>query len=354
MPDLPLLPEAASSVAPEVDALYWAWIAIGVFFSLLIAGLIVTFFMKYRQRDPEAMGKPLTVSTLPLEITWSVIPLVIALGMFAWGAKVFFDLSQPPLDAIDFYAVGKQWMWKFQHPQGVREINDLHVPVGQPVRITMTSQDVIHSLYIPAFRVKADVIPGRYTTVWFKATKPGAYHIFCAEYCGTEHSKMGGTIYVLERPEYDTWLATGQVGPTMQASGEQLFERLACSTCHRLGEAATAGLAARAPSLEGLFGTRVTLTSGRTVVADEGYIRESILNPKAKIVEGWQPIMPTFQGQVSEEQLNELVVYIKSLKSLGEQEPAGEAASPAAGGNTAGGAGQRAGEVAALRLGEGR
>jgi cytochrome c oxidase subunit 2 len=207
----------------------------------------------------------------------------------------------------------------------VREINDLHVPVGQPVRITMTSQDVIHSLYIPAFRIKADVIPGRYTTLWFKPTKPGAYHIFCAEYCGTEHSKMGGTIYVLERPEYDAWLATGQVGPTMQASGEQLFAQLACNTCHRVGEAAAAGLPARAPSLEGLFGTPVTLTSGRSVVVDEGYVRESILNPKAKIVQGWQPIMPTYQGQVSEEQLNELVVYIKNLGSEAPPEAAPKA-----------------------------
>lgn len=334
MPDFPLLPESASSLSPEVDALYFTWVAVSVFFSLLIALVILVFFMKYRQRDPGAAGRPLQISTLPIEITWSAIPLVIALTMFGWGAKVFFDLSRPPADAIDFYAVGKQWMWKFQHPQGVREINDLHVPVGQSVRITMTSQDVIHSLYIPAFRVKADVIPGRYTTVWFKPTRPGAYHIFCAEYCGTEHSKMGGTIYVLERPEYDAWLATGRVGPTMRASGEELFRRLACNTCHRVGEAEVAGVAARAPRLEGLFGTPVRLRSGRSVVADEGYIRRSILDPRSQIVDGWQPIMPTYQGQVTEEQVNELVVYIKSLG--GQQPPAPSEVAEVAVGSSAG------------------
>ena len=313
MPDLPLFPESASSLSGEVDALYLTWVGISIFFSVLIALLILVFFVKYRRRD-RPVGRPLTLSTLPVEITWSAIPLLIVLGMFTWGAKVFFDLSTPPPDAVDFYAVGKQWMWKFQHPQGVREINDLHVPVGQPIRITMTSQDVIHSLFIPAFRVKADVLPGRYTTVWFKPTKVGEYHLFCAEYCGTEHSKMGGTVHVMEQAQYDAWLASGGVGTTLQASGAALFERLACNTCHRLGDApAPEGLAPRAPALEGLFGTRVALTTGREVEADEDYIRESILNPRAKIVAGWQPIMPTFQGQVSEEQLNELVAYIKDL-----------------------------------------
>jgi len=313
MPDLPLFPESASSLSGEVDALYLTWVGISVFFSVLIALLILVFFVKYRQRD-RPVGRPLTISTLPVEITWSVIPLIITLVMFTWGAKVFFDLSTPPPDAVDFYAVGKQWMWKFQHPQGVREINDLHVPVGQPIRVTMTSQDVIHSLYLPAFRVKADVLPGRYTTVWFKPTKVGKYHLFCAEYCGTEHSKMGGTIHVMEQAEYDAWLASGGVGTTLQASGAALFEQLACHTCHRLGDApAPEGLAPRAPSLEGVFGTRVALTTGREVEVDEDYIRESILNPRAKIVAGWQPIMPTYQGQVSEEQLNELVAYIKDL-----------------------------------------
>jgi len=325
MPDLPLFPESASSLSAEVDALYLTWALISVFFATLIALAILFFFVKYRRRD-RPVGQPLTLSTLPVEITWSVIPLVITLVMFTWGAKVFFDLSTPPADAVDFYAVGKQWMWKFQHPQGVREINDLHVPVGQAIRVTMTSQDVIHSLYIPAFRVKADVLPGRYTTVWFKPTKAGEYHIFCAEYCGTEHSKMGGTIHVMEQAQYDAWLASGGVGPTLQASGASLFEKLACNTCHRLGDAPMPqGLAPRAPSLEKLYGTRVALSNGREVEADETYLRESILNPRAKVVAGWQPIMPTYQGQVSDEQLNELVAYIKGLA----QPPAEAAPTPA-------------------------
>jgi len=328
MPDLPFFPESASSVSGEVDALYLTWVGIAVFFSVLIAVLILVFFVKYRRRD-RPVGRPLTISTLPIEITWSVIPLIIVLAMFTWGAKVFFDLSIPPRDAVDFYAVGKQWMWKFQHPQGVREINDLHVPVGQPIRLTMTSQDVIHSLYIPAFRVKADVLPGRYTTVWFEPTKVGSYHIFCAEYCGTEHSKMGGTIHVMEQAQYDAWLASGGVGTTLQASGAALFEQLACNTCHRLQDApAPEGLAPRAPALEGIFGTEVALSTGRKVQVDENYIRESILNPRAKIVAGWQPIMPTYQGQVSEEQLNELVAYIKGLgQPQGDDAPPGSPAS---------------------------
>lgn len=336
MPDLPLFPESASSLSAEVDALYLAWVGISLFFSVLIAIIILVFFVKYRRRD-KPVGEALKISTLPIEITWSVIPLVIVLVMFAWGAKVFFDLSTPPEDAVDYYAVGKQWMWKFQHPQGVREINDLHVPVNQPVRITMTSQDVIHSLYLPAFRVKADVIPGRYTTVWFKPTKPGAYHLFCAEYCGTEHSKMGGTIYVMEQAQYDAWLARGGVGaPTMQASGAALFEQLACNTCHRVGdEPMPDGLPNRAPDLEHIFGTEVALQNGRTAKVDEGYIRESILNPRAKIVEGWQPIMPTYQGQVTEEQLNELVHYIKTLGQPEEGDGINPPAAPAEGSEVA-------------------
>jgi cytochrome c oxidase subunit 2 len=280
----------------------------------LIALLIVVFFMKYRRRPGRnEVGSELGGS-LPLELVWSFIPLVIALGMFAWGARVFFDLSRPPAESLEFYAVGKQWMWKFQHPAGNREINDLHVPMGTPVKLTMTSEDVIHSLYIPAFRVKADVLPGRYTTVWFTATKPGAYHIFCAEYCGSEHSLMGGTIYVLDPMEYENWLVTGQTGPPMEISGAELFERLACNTCHQVGdEPLPGGMANRAPSLARIFGTEVTLTNGRTITVDETYIRESILDPQAKVVEGWQPIMPTYRGQVTEEQVNQLVAYLKKL-----------------------------------------
>jgi cytochrome c oxidase subunit 2 len=313
-PDLPLFPENASSVAGEVDALTLAWVAVSAFFIVLISLVILFFFMRYRRRRRGEVGETTELRTLPVEITWSVIPLIIALGMFAWGVKVFFVTARPPADAVEYWVTGKQWMWKVQHPEGVREINTLHVPVGQPVRLTMTSEDVIHSFFIPAFRVKADVLPGRYTTVWFKPTKPGRYHLFCAEYCGAEHSVMGGWVEVLEPEEYERWLETGQTGPTMRASGEELFQQLACNTCHLL-DAPPTGVKPRAPSLMDLFGAQVALAGGRAVTADETYIRESIVNPQAKVVAGWQPIMPTFKGQVTEEQLNALVAYIKTLKA---------------------------------------
>lgn len=322
MQDFPLFPDAASSLARDVDYLYFAWAGISVFFATLIALLIVVFFVKYRQKAPQSVGKELEMSTLPLEIGWSILPLVITLAMFTWGAKVFFDLSRPPADAVDYFASAKQWMWKFQHPEGIRETNDLHVPVGQAVRMTMTSQDVIHSLYLPAFRVKADVVPGRYTTVWFRADKPGSYHLFCAEYCGTEHSKMGGTIHVLEEEDYDQWIESQRLGNPVRASGRRLFEQLACDTCHREGSDSMADLGPeRAPRLAGLLGREVTLHDGSRVTADETYVRESILNPQEKIVAGWQPIMPTYRGQVTEEQVLDLITYIKTLETPTETSP---------------------------------
>ena len=313
-PDLPLFPEAASEAARQVDAIYLAWVAISTFFTLLIFALIAFFFIHYRRKKQGEIGDIAEVRTLPLELTWSLIPLAITLAMAFWGMKVFFDAWRAPADAVEYWVTGKQWMWKVQHPSGVREINTLHVPVGQAVKLVMTSEDVIHDFFLPALRVKMDVIPGRYTSIWFRPDRPGTYHLFCAEYCGTEHSLMRGEIVVLPAEEYERWLATGQVGPSMQASGAELFQQLACDTCHRTGDAAAAaGLPPRAPALEGLFGAQVALQSGRTVIADETYIRESILDPHARIVAGWQPIMPTFKGQISEEQLNALVLYVKSL-----------------------------------------
>jgi cytochrome c oxidase subunit 2 len=335
-PDFPLFPDAASTVAREVDALYLAWVAISLFFSLLIAALIVVFFMRYRRRKWRRFGSTAHIQTLPVEIAWSVVPLVIVLSMFGWGAKVFLDQMRPPADAVGFYGVGKQWMWKFQHPEGAREINALHVPVGQPIRLTLTSEDVIHSLFIPAFRVKTDVLPGRYTTLWFEATTPGEYHLFCTEYCGTEHSRMIGTVYALPPEDYETWLATGQVGVPLRVSGGELFSRFACDTCHRM-EKATPELPARGPTLAGLFGTEVELLGGRTVTADETYLRRSILEPQAQVVAGWQPIMPTFKGQMSEEQLNALVDYVKNLP-IGPQ-TAEDGGAEGAGGEPPAGAG---------------
>jgi len=250
-----------------------------------------------------------------LEITWSIIPLGIFMVIFLWGAVIYFHERTPPQGASEVYVVGKQWMWKLQHEEGAREINELHVPVGRDVKLIMTSQDVIHSFYIPAFRIKQDVLPGRYSTAWFRATRPGVYHLFCSQYCGTMHSGMIGQVVVMEPAQYQAWLSGGGTTGSLAGSGESLFQQLGCPTCHRSD---TQG---RGPILDGIFGKPVQLEDGRIVIADENYIRESILSPGAKVVSGFKPIMPVFQGLVGEEQLNALVAYIKSLSPA----PAGAA-----------------------------
>jgi cytochrome c oxidase subunit 2 len=244
---------------------------------------------------------------MKLELVWTVIPFVITMGIFVWGSSIYYTMYHAPKEALEVYAVAKQWMWKFQHLDGQREINELHVPVGRKVKVTLTTEDVIHSFFVPAFRIKLDVVPGKYSTVWFEATKPGRYHLFCAEYCGTSHSGMIGWVDVMEASEYQAWLAGGGTEGSLASSGEKLFQQLACITCHKSDGTG------RGPVLEGIFGKEVQLQEGGKVVADEGYIRESILNPRAKVVVGFQPIMPTFQGQVSEEQVLQLMAYIKSL-----------------------------------------
>jgi cytochrome c oxidase subunit II len=303
----PLFPEQASTMATRVDNLYFFLLGLTVFFSLLIAGLIVTYAIKFRRRSPDSIGAVIH-GGLMLEIAWSVIPLMITMVLFVWGASVFFAMSRPPEETMNVYVVGKQWMWKFQHLDGQREINELHVPVGRPVKLIMTSEDVIHDVFVPAFRVKADVLPGRYTNIWFEPTKPGTYHLFCAEYCGTRHSGMTGQVVVMEPNDYQNWLSGGAGEGSLAAAGQKLFSDLACNTCHR------PDAQGRGPVLQNLFGKTVELASGERVVADEAYIRESILNPHAKITAGFQPIMPTFQGLVTEEQLLELIEYVKSLK----------------------------------------
>jgi cytochrome c oxidase subunit II len=301
-------------MASRVDNLYFFLISITVFFSTLIALLVVVFAIKYRRTHPAEVGAPITGS-VPLELMWSIIPFGISMVIFAWAANVYFDLYRPPDETLQIYAVGKRWMWKFQHIDGQREINELHVPVGRPIKITVTSEDVIHDLFFPAFRVKSDVIPGRYMTLWFNATKAGEYHMFCAEYCGTNHSRMIGRVIVMEPAAYQAWLSGGAGEMSMAARGQKAFQDLACHTCHMED---TGG---RGPSLRGLFGSQVKLADGSTVVADEVYLRESILNPQAKLVAGYQPLMPTFQGLVNEEALLGLIEYIKTL-----QQPAGAAA----------------------------
>jgi cytochrome c oxidase subunit 2 len=313
--NFPLFPQQASVQASQVDGIYFFMLAVTAFFSLLIAGLVVFFAWKYRRRHEDEVGVAIHGS-LALELLWTIIPFLICLVMFAWGAKVFFELYRAPAGAMEVYVVGKQWMWKVQHMDGQREINELHVPVGRPVKLVMGSEDVLHSYYIPAFRVKADVIPGRYNMLWFIASKPGRYHLFCAEYCGTNHSGMVGTIIAMEPTDFQTWLGGGPVSDSPVAAGEKLFTDLTCITCHR------DDALSRGPLLTNVFGHTVKLANGTSVVADEAYLRESIVNPQAKVVAGFPPIMPTFQGLVSEEQLLQLIAYIKSLSKPGSA-PAG-------------------------------
>jgi cytochrome c oxidase subunit 2 len=305
---LQLFPEVASTMATRVDALYMFLVGLAAVFTIGIFVAIIVFMVKFRRRHPDSVGARIHGGIL-LEITWSVIPLLITLGVFVWAAQIFFAMSRPPAETMNIYAVGKQWMWKFQHLDGQREINELHVPVGRPVKMIMTSEDVIHDLYVPAFRVKADVIPGRYSHLWFEATKPGEYHLFCAEYCGTKHSGMIGRVVVMEPDDYQAWLSGGAQEGSLASAGEKLFQDLACNTCHR------PDAQGRGPVLQNLFGAQVQLQSGETAIVDEAYVRESILTPGAKVVAGFQPIMPTFQGLVSEEGLLQLIEYVKSLKT---------------------------------------
>ena len=310
MSHLSIIPEQASTLAPQVDQLYWFIIGVTAFFGILVSILVVYFAVKYRTNDPLAVGAPITGS-IPLELAWSIIPFLISVVIFVWASQVFFNIYRPPDQTLDIYATGKRWMWKFQHLDGKAEINELHVPVGRPVKVTFTSEDVLHSLYFPSFRTKADAIPGRYSSVWFDATKVGSYHIFCAEYCGTRHSGMIGTVHVMEPADYQAWLSGSGGGGTLASRGERLFSELACNTCH-IGDGS-----GRGPSLHDKFGTQEQLANGSVVSIDEGYVRESILTPQMKVVAGYQPVMPTFQGLVNEENVMALIEYVKSLRSSG-------------------------------------
>jgi cytochrome c oxidase subunit 2 len=308
---VPLFPEAASTLAHRVDLLYLFLLALAGFLSLLIAALVVFCMVRYRRRSPDAIGEIAVqgIRAELLEVGWTIVPLLVTVLIFVWGASVFFAMASPPSNSMTIYVVGKQWMWKFQHPDGQREIDELHVPAGRSVKLIMASEDVIHSFFVPAFRMKADVVPGRYTQLWFQATKSGRFHLFCAEYCGTRHSGMVGEVVVMEPYEYQTWLSGGNVEGSLASKGERLFADLACNTCHRPDSRG------RGPVLVGLAGKTVQLHDGTTLVADEAYLRESILMPGVKITAGYQPVMPAFQGLVNEEGLLELIEYIKSLSA---------------------------------------
>jgi cytochrome c oxidase subunit 2 len=305
---VPFSPEQASSYSGQVDALYGFLWALTILFGTVISLVIIYFAIKYRRRNDTEIPPPIEGS-MKLELAWSIIPFCIAMGIFVWSASLYYRMYRAPGEALEVYVVAKQWMWKFQHLDGQREINELHVPVGRKVKLMLTTEDVIHSFFVPAFRVKLDVVPGKYSTMWFEPTKAGRYHLFCAEYCGTSHSGMIGWIDVMEAAEYQSWLSGGAAEGSLASSGEKLFQQLACNTCHR------SDAQGRGPALEGVFGKQVQLQDGQRLIADESYVRESIITPRAKVVAGFQPIMPTFQGQVSEEQLLQLVAYIKSIGS---------------------------------------
>jgi len=314
-PAMPFFPERASSVAGEVDALFLFILSVTGLFAIGIWIALLFLAVRYRRRS-DADRPPEIHGSLALELVWTLVPLALMAVMFVWGAKVFFQLNRPPDDAMQVSVVAKRWMWKLQHPTGQREIGELHVPRGRAVRLVITSEDTIHSFFVPAFRIKKDAVPGRYNIAWFRATKTGSYHLFCAEYCGTEHARMTGRVVVMEPEDYQTWLAGGPAPESPVAAGEKLFTELNCVTCHRPDDAG------RGPVLLGIFGRPVRLASGEEVVADEAYVRESIVSPAAKVTAGYQPVMPTFQGQVSEEQLIGLVAYIQSLRIPPAKAPA--------------------------------
>jgi cytochrome c oxidase subunit 2 len=322
-PEFSLHPPAASSLAQEVDALYFYLVGVSGVLTLLVASLVVFFAIRYR-RSNTAVNRDKGPTGYLLELSWLLLPLPILLSFFYWGASLYFSMYRPPADCTQIDVVGRQWMWKFQHPRGKREIDELHVPVNQAVRLNMISQDVIHSLYVPAFRVKQDVLPGRYTTLWFRPTQPGRYHLFCAEYCGTNHARMRGSVVVMTPADFQAWLAGSASSEPPAVAGRKLFEQLRCDSCHRGG-----GERSRGPPLEGIFGRSTRLASGESIAVDEAYLRESILRPQAKVVAGFQPIMPTYEGQISEEGILQIIAYIKSLGAqAGHAETAPGAATP--------------------------
>jgi cytochrome c oxidase subunit II len=302
-----LFPREASTIAPYADALYFFLLLITVIGLILVAVLILGFSIRYR-KEKNPVATQVEGSTL-LEATWTIIPLALFMVAWIWGALLYFRIYNPPTNAMNIYVVGKQWMWKAEHPGGQHEINALHVPTGRPVQLTMISQDVFHSFSIPDFRVKREVIPGRYSTVWFEATTPGTYHIFCTQYCGTKHSAMIGEVTVLTPADYQKWTQESTSGMSLAQNGERLFASMGCNACH------SGSAAARGPNLAGVYGSKLQLTNGSQVVVNDAYLRDAILNPSQHVTAGYAPIMPTYQGQVSEDGLIDLVEYIKGMQS---------------------------------------
>ncbi len=305
---LQLLPESASNIAPWVDAIFWGLMAISSVMTFGLFTAITLFLIRYRHTS-KANRTLSRLSPTYLEVTWTGIPILIFIGLFVWGAGVFARASKPPPDALPVYVVGLQWYWDVMHGNGRHEIGDLHVPVGQPVQLFLTATDVIHNYYVPALRIQRNAMPGKYSVEWFTATKPGKYRIFCNEYCGTKHSEMGGFVYAMKPEDYEAWLdeqsGTGQESLTQ--TGARLFGQYGCSGCHG------ANSAVHAPSLAGIYSRPVPLEGGGFVTADDQYLHDSILKPSTQIVAGYQNIMPSYEGQLSEQDVLALVAYIKSL-----------------------------------------
>ncbi|HZL25542.1 MAG TPA: cytochrome c oxidase subunit II [Acidobacteriaceae bacterium] len=302
-----LFPPEASTIAPSMDALYFFLLLLTVIGLLLVGGLIFGFSLRYR-RSRNPVATQIEGSTL-MEATWTIIPLALFLVCFVWGALLYFRIYNPPANSMNIYIVGKQWMWKAEHPGGQHEINSLHIPIGRPIQLTMISQDVFHSFSIPDFRVKREVIPGRYTTVWFNATDVGTYHLFCTQYCGTQHSGMIGEVTAMTPADYEKWSQQSTSGMSLAQNGERLYASMGCNACHN-GSAT-----ARGPNLAGVYGSKLTLTNGSEVLVNEAYLRDAILNPSEHVTAGFAPIMPTYQGQISEDGLIDLVEYIKTLQT---------------------------------------
>ena len=304
------MPEAASTIAPKVDSLYYFIHWVCVFFFILIVTLILVFVVKYHRRSETETTPNLTHNTL-LEITWILVPLLLMIVMFVWGFGTFMDMSVAPGNSVNIYVTAQRWSWAFEYPSGATSSNELVVPLGQPVKLTMSSKDLIHSFFIPQFRIKQDVFPNRYSTIWFQATALGTYDLLCTEYCGTGHSDMAGKVRVLPPEEYRKWLETGGLDPskmTLAQYGEALYRSKACVTCHT-----TDGTQRIGPSFKGVFGHRVQFGDGSSAVADENYLRESMMNPGAKIVFGFGNIMPSYQGTLKDKEVTALIEYLKVL-----------------------------------------
>ena len=306
-----LFPPEASTSAQQIDWIYFALVALTVLICVIVFVPIIFFSIKYRRGSKADRSNP-RVESVFIESGWTIVPLLIFIGLFSWGAVVYFHVENPPRDALQVQVIGKQWMWRLQHAEGKQEINELHVPVGRAVELTMTSQDVIHSFFVPAFRLHQDVVPGKYTHQWFRATQPGEYHIFCSQYCGTQHAQMIGRVVVMQPQAYERWLKSGEQTESIVRAGERLFHGRGCSGCHAPNSKF------HAPLLEGLYRKPVPLADGTMVTADDQYLRDSILQPAKQISAGYDNIMPSFSGHLSEEEIMQLIAY---LKAIGQQEP---------------------------------